>query len=343
VTHQELGVEPGAVMLSEILEQPDVWARLCRDPEVAHVAGTLRRRAPRVLMTVARGSSANAALYGRYLAQLRNGLVTAEVMPSVHTIHGRDVFGPECCLVAVSQSGASPDVVSAVERARAAGATTLAITNDPTSELARAAELVLAMGAGVERAVAATKSYTASVLALRLVSGALAGEDTGDRTRLAGDLAAAFERTVTGTGQLLVRWLEVFEGAASAHLVARGPNLATAKEGALKLTETSALVAQGWSAAEILHGPIASVGTGTPVLCLDDGLAQDSVASVAAAATARGAEVLPVAVPHGTALSELDAVTVGVVPLQILARELAVGRGLDPDRPQGLTKVTRTR
>lgn len=332
-------------MLSEIHEQPDVWTNLCNSTgEIDAVARLLTRRAPRVIMTVARGSSDHAALYGRYLAQIKLGLPTADVLPSVHTVWGRDAFPADGWLLAISQSGASPDIVSSVERARSAGSMTVAVTNDPSSDLARAAEVVLLLATGPERAIAATKSYTASLVVLRLLLGAMSGETATERAALGRRLASGFAETVAATVQDLPRWDALLSGAATAHVVARGPGLATAREAALKLTETCRITAQGWSAADILHGPMAAVGAHTPVLCLDPGeRGRASVYAAAAAARQRGAPVVLVRagiIDRG--LADEDRVPVEVVPFQLLAHAVSTSRGLDPDQPQGLSKVTRT-
>lgn len=273
----------GAHMLREIHEQPAVWREVsAQTGDIGRVARLLEERSPRLMAFAARGSSAHAGIYASYLTQWMLGIPTTQVMPSVHTAWGRDIYGPSMCMVAISQSGSSPDIVTSVQMVRAARATTLAVTNDPSSDLAQAAEVVLPMRAGAELAVAATKSYTASLMVLRLLIGALHGESARAQAALGEQLAEEFELVARASAVELPGWVSLLDGAQAAHVIARGPGLATAREAALKLTETCELTAQGWSAADVLHGPMAAIGPGSPVFCL--GAAEAGRASVYEAA-----------------------------------------------------------
>lgn len=311
----------------------------------------------------ARGSSDNAARYARYLWPLRLGLPVTLATPAVETVYGAtpDLTGQ--LVVAISQSGSSPDVVGVVETARAQGRPTLAVTNAPTSDLALAAGAVLDLGAGEERSVAATKTYTASLLAVALLATALM-PDAGPQRQLAEELrrvpgaAAAVLDGLTGSAAV---------DAAAALLgphrrgivVGRGLNLSTAHEIALKTTELADMLMSPYSPADLRHGPLGAVGPETPaLLVLPDEPASASVAEVAAVLAERGAPVVAFADrsgPGAAALTGADVVVpldasvpgwlsplVAVLPGQLVAARLAAARGVDVDRPGGLTKVTRT-
>jgi glucosamine--fructose-6-phosphate aminotransferase (isomerizing) len=254
--------------------------------------------------------------------------------------------------VGISQSGESPDVVGVLEAARAQGAPTIAITNAPGSPLGRAADLVVDLGAGPERAVAATKTYTAELAAIAMLSGAMAGGDgvDGDLARLPGALREALAadepaRAAASTrGQLT-----------GCVVLGRGYEYATAREWALKIKELARLIADPYSAADFLHGPLALIDTGFPVLAvatsgtaatgmveLLERLRRDhraDVVAIADRADVPATAVLPV--PAG--VPEWLSPIVSIVPGQLFAMHLARARRLDPDRPRHIRKVTRTR
>lgn len=326
----------------EIGEQPEVAARLLDRvrPDLAAYAHLLRSRGSRGLVTVARGSSAHAAHLGRTLAEVRVGLAAGEATPSTTTAFGRTPDWSDRAVVAVSQSGASPDVVAVVRAAREAGRPTLAVTNDPASPLAQAAEAVLDLGGGEERSVAATKTYTASALALALLVVAL---DDGRGLAEAEAVPAALDAAVTGTARR-----EELEEAATllaAHdravVVGRGYSAATAREVALKLTELTGTLAMPFTPADLLHGPVAAVGPRTPVVLLPGaGPAASGVLDLVPELERRGAPV--VRLPVGAGVADWLEPVVGVVPGQLLAWRTAERRGVEVDRPGGLSKVTLT-
>ena len=342
-------------MRAEVAEQPTVWRRLVREarPDVDAAASLLRETDPEVLHLVARGSSDHAALYGQYLAATELGVPTVHATPSLVTVFDRDTRFPRAVQVAISQSGASPDLVATARAARAAGARAIAVTNTHGSALAAEADVHVPLGAGEEVSVAATKSYTAELLALYLVVGRWAGrpwEDLRagvDRAALVGELTIerATDWAWSTAGGLLAT--------DRALLVGRGYSMATAREGALKLIETCGLAASGWSSADARHGPIGQVVPGTPVIgfgiCAPGA---DSTLELLDHARTLGARTL--AVGGGTGHENVPAPglrtlepalvpLVEILPVQLLALELALVRDRDPDRPLGLTKVTRTR
>lgn len=331
---------------TELRSQPDALARLIdRAPAEIGILQALARVTRGVLLA-ARGSSDNAARYAQYLVPLRSGRPVALATPSLSTVYGHRPDTRGQLVVAISQSGTSPDVVSVLADARAQGSPTLAVTNDPDSALAGHADHVLDLGAGRERSVAATKTYTTSLLALAMLAVAL-GPETG--TAPAVDELRGVPAAVDGA-------LDVAAGrAAAARLgdadrgfaVGRGLNLSTAHEAALKITELTGSLIVPFSPADLRHGPIGAAGPGTPTLLVaPDEPGSASVRDVAAELTGRGAPVLTIG-PGG----DLDPPTVPgwlsplvtVVSAQVLAWQLAVARGVDVDAPGGLDKITTTR
>lgn len=338
--------QPGYHMDREIRSQPAMFAALLDDTSWADdLATQLTRRKPRFVLFAARGTSDHAALYGKYLVEVELGLPAGLVSPSTATIYRADSRMEDVLFVAVSQSGASPDLVDTLAAARRNGATTVALTNDPTSALAAAAEFSIDVGAGSEVAVAATKTYTAELLALYLMITALSGRrDTDGLARL----PAAADRTLLDD-ERVADAAEHFRDAAYMVVTARGYGYPAAREAALKIIETCHLPALAYSAADLLHGPFAVAEAGTPVLAIvTPGAARDAVCDVMQRLAAVGADVLAVGPPAG-----LPVVTDGIgealhpllqiLPLQRLALHLAIGRGCDPDRPRNLSKVTHTR
>lgn len=352
----------------ELAEQPAAAARLLESAwsRLADLAGVVRGPDTTGVLVVARGTSDNAARYAQYLWGLRHGLPVTLATPSLVSVYGRSLDLRGHSVVAVSQSGSSPDVVGFIQRARDDGRPTLALTNDAGSALARAAEHVLPLGAGPERSVAATKTYTTSLLAVALVSVALSGHATdavgADEDRVDADdvrrVPAALDAAVHGIGG-------VDEAAAllapyhRAVCVGRGVNLATAHEVALKLTELTGTLVAPYSPADLLHGPVAAVGPDVPVLLVvPEEPATASVLDIVPELRRRGAPVVLLAATDlpGIAAGDVRAVTLppaaglpgwltpitAVVTGQLLARRLAELRGVDVDRPGELSKVTRT-
>jgi glutamine---fructose-6-phosphate transaminase (isomerizing) len=341
----------GAFMAAEIREQPEVFRRVLHDlrAPIDEVVARLRAANPRFVLFVARGTSDHAALYAKYLVETRLGLPAGLASPSSITIYGGTPRFADTLVVAVSQSGGSPDLVGVLDAARRAGACTLAVTNAPDSPVARAAELNLDILAGPERAVAATKSYTAQLLTLYGLIDRWAEGDAGDAALLPERAEAILVRE-----DEIAQIAERYRFAEQIVVTSRGYNYATALESALKLMETSYLVAHAFSSADLLHGPMAMVDRGFPVImAVPDGRVTDSLAGVLETLSSRGADTLVVGEPavaaRGTVCfpipdlgPEILSPVLLVLPLQLLAFHLARNRGVDPDQPRGLNKVTET-
>ncbi|GAA0260121.1 SIS domain-containing protein [Cryptosporangium japonicum] len=328
---------PGALMAAEIGEQPSVLASLLSSADaVSEVASAVRERAPRFVMLAARGTSDHAALYAKYLIETRLGLPAGLASPSSMTLYGSRPDLRDVLFLGVSQSGASPDLVDSLTVAGECGATTVAVTNNPSSDLASAAEFSVDVRAGVENAVAATKTYTAELLALYL----LLGGSAADASALPDAAAATLEGGVE-TAAARYRFAERLV------TTGRGFGYPTAREAALKLMETSYLSALAFSTADLLHGPFAMIDSGVPVIAVATPDAGGSaVAPVVSRLRESGADVLVVGedlpVVRTGVPAELSPV-LDILPLQRLARQIALDRGENPDRPRGLSKVTHTR
>jgi glucosamine--fructose-6-phosphate aminotransferase (isomerizing) len=337
-----------SLMLEEAREAPArIAALLVADGDrFEALAGRLSAAPPPFALTIARGSSDHAASYAATLLALEAGVVTASLPPSTITRYRARLRLEGALALAISQSGAGPDLVMTLEAAAAGGALTVAIVNDATAPLARAASFVLDQGAGAERSVAATKSFIASlVVAARLI--ALWRRDP--------DLLAALERLPERLeAALALDWsagLAVLAPAASLYVVGRGLGLGIAAESALKLKETSALHAEALSAAELRHGPRAVIEPGFPLLlyALDDPASADT-AALAETLIAAGQTCLVVSagdlggirLPLPPPLHPLLDPIVAIQAFYPFAAALAEARGHDPDRPRGLRKVTRT-
>ena len=313
---------------------------------VAAAAGALRELDPPVIVTAARGSSDHAASYFKYLCELRLGRPVASVGPSVASIYGAPMRLAGAAFLGISQSGASPDIAAAARAARGGGALTVVLTNEPASPLAAEADITLALEAGAERSVAATKTFVNSAVAAAMLVAEWAQDDELRRALRA--LPEALDRAIAAD------WSparEALAGAASAFCLGRGPALAMAGEAALKLKETCRLHAECYSAAEVLHGPVSLVREGFPVLALAScDRAEAQVAEVADDLAAKGgvvfaatdqvrrARVLP-AIRTGHPL--LDPIPL-IASLYAMAERTAADRGLDPDAPEHLRKVTET-
>jgi glutamine---fructose-6-phosphate transaminase (isomerizing) len=336
----------GALMAAEMSEQPAVLARLIARAD--EISETLRAVAPRPLAgtaIVARGSSDHASLVGRYLLEVATGRPVSSVAPSLHTLYRvRADYGRQL-VIAVSQSGRTPEIVEVQRRLRGAGAATLAITNDAGSPLAAASDAVIALGAGEERAVPATKTVTAQILAFALLARAL-----GDVPIAEHDLASlpAAVARVLGDPLPARRVADALAERDRLVVTARGLLYGAALESALKLQETAGIAADGLSCADLRHGPIAIVDRGFPVIALSaPGPAQADVADLVATLRNRGADVVTISAEADADLpippvAEALAPVVAVVRAQQLAADLALLRGRDPDAPEGLRKVTAT-
>jgi len=341
----------GRLMAAEVAEQPAVLRRILDrgTPAIAQVAEAIRSKEPRFVLLTARGTSDNAALYAKYLVEILLGLPAGLTSPSTTTLYGARPDLRECLVIAISQSGGSPDLVESTRVARDCGALTLAVTNAPASPLNQVCELDLDVLAGQEKATPATKTYTAQLLTLYLLIDRLRGGDGGTALCLP-EAAAA----------LLARQSEVREIAHRYRfadrlvITGRGYAYATAREAALKIMETSYVAAHAFSGADLLHGPLAMVDSEIPVVgVVPDGAGGRAMYDVLDRLRELSADVCVVgtaeAVAHGTVgftlaegVAEEVSPILEILPLQLLAYEIAVGRGLDPDLPRALKKITET-
>jgi len=340
---------------SEILEQPDALERFLEEERenVDHVARRIRERAPRYVVLAARGSSDNAARYAQYVLGAVNALPAALATPSLFSVYGRPPRLRDALVVAISQSGRSPDIVAVVEEARRQGAVTVAITNDSSSPVASAAENVIELRSGLERSVAATKTYTGSLMATALLSASLAGDE--ERLHELREIPSAVELALRDTAPI-TEAAAALARAESLVVLSRGYNHATAFEIALKLKELAYVVAEPYSSADFQHGPVAMVERGFPVLAvIPEGAVAEELVALARNLRARGADIVALTplkagedvagrfLPLPGNVPEWLSPIVTVVPGQILAVELARVKGIDPERPRGLAKVTVTR
>jgi glucosamine--fructose-6-phosphate aminotransferase (isomerizing) len=316
-------------------------ATLMRD-----LADRLRRAPPRAVVTLGRGSSDHAATFARYLIETRLGVMTASAAPSVSSIYdvAPGLNGALC--LAISQSGRSPDILAAAEAAREAGALVVALVNDADSPLAEIAEVTAPLLAGPELSVAATKSYIAALSAVVQLTAHWSGD-----AKLLAALSALPDLLERAWALDWSAAIAPLQAAQSLYVLGRGLGFGVAEEAALKLKETCGLHAEAFSAAEVRHGPMALVGPGFPVLAFAQGdETRDGVEAAAAAAAAQGAPVLKagggaqrgvISLPTEPTCPVLEPIAYAL-SFYRLANALALARGLDPDQPPHLSKITET-
>jgi glutamine---fructose-6-phosphate transaminase (isomerizing) len=334
-------------MAQEMAEQPArLRALLARAGDLGERARRVEPAAMHGTTIVARGSSDHAATYGRYLLEAATCKPVSLAAPSLHTLYAIDVDYSGQLVIAVSQSGRTPEIVQTLRRLCAAGGRGLAITNDAHSDLARAGEGLIDLDAGAELAVPATKTVTAQLTAFAILSSAL-----GSTPFSRGELEAVPEwvQAVLDDPGPAAAAAESLLEAPHLLVVARGYLLGAAGEIALKVKETCSLPADSYSAADLRHGPIAAITTGFPVLALSaPGPAHQDICALTDELRARDARVLTISgdagsdIPLPGNMPEALAPIAAVVRGQQLARELSLRLGHDPDRPSGLTKVTAT-
>ena len=329
----------GGLMAAEMADQPEVLARLVeRAPADAAAVRAVVPRPLAGIVFLARGSSDNAAVFGRYLAELCAGRPAGLAAPSLYTRYHAKVDWRGYLMIALSQSGATPEIISTCQAVRGAGATVIGITNEPRSALAGAVDLLLATAAGAERAVPATKTVTAQFAALVTVAAALGtGPAIGDVLAGLPDAVAVTLGDPGPARELADRWHAIDRLV----VAGRGLGYAAALETALKVAETTGILAEGMSAADLYHGPIVAVYAGAPVLLVSGGGPGDTdLDGLRLLLDGRHAETasLP-ALP--TAAEPVQVIT-AVVRGQQLAHALALARDSDPDAPAHLTKVTET-
>lgn len=338
----------------EILEQPDVLRRLieAEQANISTIAQAIRDYAPRFIMLAARGSSDNAARYGQYLFGTINHLPAALAAPSLYTVYEQPPQMAGALVIAVSQSGQSPDIVTVVEEGRRQGALTVSITNDAHSPLAHAAEHTIGLHTGQERSVAATKTYTASLVAIAMLSAAIAQDEACQQ---AIQTIPDYLAQATAQAADVIRASERYRYMDACVVVSRGYNYATAYEIALKLKELTYILSEPYSTADFQHGPLALVAHGFPVLAVvPDGLLLEELTAFLRELKQRGAELIVIsahepalalaqtALPLPAGLPEWLSPVVAVVPGQLFALGLTLAKGYDIDQPRGIHKVTLT-
>jgi glucosamine--fructose-6-phosphate aminotransferase (isomerizing) len=340
----------------EIAEQPEALRRFLADgrDQVGPIARILRERGVDSLLIAARGSSDHAAIYAQYLFGARHRLTVALATPSLITLYGVEPRFGNTAVIGISQSGASPDVVAVVAAARRQGVPTIALTNTPASPLAAAAEHTIDLRAGPETATAATKTYTTELAALALLSAELAADDAASTA--IGDLPRSVAAAVDASAD--VDRIARRRAAMTACVVlGRGFEYATAREWALKVKELARVVADPYSAADFQHGPLALLEPGFPVLAIaPSGKAEPGMVELLARLQTRFEIDLVVLSDRPDALEiGIDGIRlpagvpdwlmpiVSIVPCQLFAYHLALAKGLDPDSPRHIAKVTLTR
>lgn len=336
----------------EIASQPEAIARLL-ERETGHVVEIARRLPPfAYALIAARGSSDHAATYAKYAWAALSGDTVALAAPSLHTLYHSAPRLDGALVVGISQSGQSPDIVAVLEDGRRQGRPTLAITNDSASPLAAAADYVIELHAGPERSVAATKTYTAQLTVAALFAAALSGSQ--ERMREI-ELVPALLATVLDSTADIARRAERYRYMDRCVVIGRGYNYATSFELALKLKELTYVMATPYSSADFRHGPVATIEQGLPVvLVMPSGAAYDDMLVLAGELRALGAELLVISdrdgalslammpMPLPPSVPEWLSPIISIVPGQALALHLALHKGIDPDMPRGLHKVTRT-
>lgn len=335
-------------MRAEVLEIPQAVERLLHDggPAIRSTAQKARARDPVLVATVARGSSDQAATYLKYAFEIGLGLPVASIGPSVASIYGARLRMDHALCIAISQSGASPDIVEMVRAAGEGGALTVAVTNHADSALAATSDCTLDIRAGAELSVAATKTFVTSVVAVLCVLAEL--KDDAALRRALQSLPEALARAVA------LDWPELRDGlddADSLFTLGRGPSFAVSGEAALKFKEVTRIHAENYSSAEVLHGPVSIVDDGFPVLAFAArDAAEATVARICDDMADKGAQVFLTS-DLASRACRLDHVRTDhplTDPLTLIAsfyamiERLATDRGIDPDTPRHLRKVTRT-
>ena len=340
-------------MLEEITQQPVALAKTVAEEraKVERLGAFLRARDVGMIYLVARGSSDNAALFGRYLLEVTTGIPVALAAPSVHTLYGARLKLERALVIGVSQSGEGEDINRVLESAREGGAYTVGITNEADSSMTRLVDETLLMHGGRERSVAATKTYTGELMLFYMLAEAL----SDGATRLGYEEIPEFADRALNLRPQVEELVERYVFMENCVVVGRGLVYANAFEMALKLMETCYVVAERFSSADFLHGPLAVVERHFPIFTFAPPgvtlagvkellgrlkeLRADTLvftADAEAAALCTRACVLP------AEISETQAVIPYIVPAQLFAALLADAKGLDPDAPRSLAKVTRT-
>jgi glucosamine--fructose-6-phosphate aminotransferase (isomerizing) len=341
-------------MLGEIREQPAAIRRLLsHEKEIARIGERLKADPPKTVRLVGHGTSDNAATFGVYAFGLLPGWTALRDSISLNIYYDAELDFDGSVVVGLSQSGETPDVVEYVERARARGARTIAITNEENSTLANLVDFIVPLQAGSERAVAATKTYVNSLAALALLTGYAAGRGKEIAVGLF-ETADLVEETITRLEQPIATMASDFVFVGRMFVIGRGIELSTAREIALKLQETSRVAAEALTATDLAHGPVVALDALFPVWTI--ATAEANLPAVLEAAR-RVREVGAILIASGAAEKQIEGAfyrlptpaapsvvlspIVSVLPGQLFARALSLAKGYDPDSPTGLSKITR--
>lgn len=342
-------------MLREIHEQPQAIRETLEKegPNIAEVASVLRERRPAMVILAARGTSDNAGTYLRYIVGAVNGMVVAPAAPSLLTVYRSRMQIEDTVVIGISQSGKATDVIEVLEASRDLGAMTIALTNTADSPIVQTAEFALLTHAREEKAVAATKTYTTALAVLYQLAACWA--DRPDLQESIYEVPAAIEAVFADLEPHIASRSERYTFMNTCTVLARGVNYATAKETGLKLQECCLINPEPWSAADYMHGPIAALQPGSPVMLLaPQGPSLGSMLEVARAVKERHGEMIvfsdddealsdarvPMKLPY-LGQSYWSPIVIAVAG-QLFAYYLAVHKDLNPDKPRGLNKVTLT-
>ncbi|MFC1936666.1 SIS domain-containing protein [Chloroflexota bacterium] len=340
----------------EILQQPVIAQNLIDQgwEEIQEIARKIREQEIKYIFLTARGTSDNAGLYAKYLLGINNGIPIALAAPSIISVYKRSVKLDQSLVLGISQSGQSPDIVSVLESGKQQGAMTLAITNAPSSPLAKAADHVIDIRAGEEKAVAATKTYSAQLMSIALLSIALAEDENGlEELRSVHEYMWQVLSLETKIKQAVERYYYMQHCV----VLGRGYNYATSFEWALKLKELTYVIAEPYSSADFLHGPIAIVDRGFPVMVVMPKGAiyfelaevvlrlhnQNHASLLILSNEPKAEQLADVYLPLPENLPEWISPIVSILPAQLFCYHLTRMRGIDTESPRGLTKVTETK
>ncbi|HKZ79752.1 MAG TPA: SIS domain-containing protein [Pyrinomonadaceae bacterium] len=340
-------------MLQEIAEQPDALARTIEQERgnISRLGKLLTKRDIDLIVLVARGSSDNAALFGRYLLEITTGIPVSLSAPSVHTLYRAKLRLEHALVVGVSQSGEGEDINQVLENARACGACTVGITNEPKSSMTHIVDEILLMHGGQERSVAATKTFTGQMMLFYM----LAAELSGPSSRQSFEAIPEFASRALEQKPAILELVQRYVFMENCVVVGRGLAYAIAYELALKLMETCYVVAERFSSADFLHGPLAMVERHFPVLLfappgvmlpgvmdLIERLAELHADTLAITSDLRAASACSRAIIMPREIDEFLAPIPYIIPGQLFAALLSEAKGLNPDAPRSLSKVTRT-
>ena len=342
-----------SVMLEEIWAQPAVLERAFKQESrrIARFASSVRRSGVRLIVLVARGSSDNAALFGRYILEISTGIPVSLAAPAVHTLYNAKLDLRNALVVGISQSGESPDINLVLQNSKRSGATTVAITNQSRSSITEIADETFAIHAGRERSVAATKTYTGQLMMLHLLAAALSGRRQFTNEEKLPALAAASLELLPDVERIVERYAFMDHCV----VVGRGLNYANAYEFAIKLMETCYVVAERFSSADFLHGPIAMVERGFPTfLFAPPGRTLEGMRELQQKLAGLGAETIVISSEKTVLepatrslrirrrMSEMLSPIPYIIPAQLFAALLAEAKGINPDHPRSLSKITKT-